>query len=161
VCQYAQVPDEQKLIVRIKHALTALYEAETHLPADEPDDSQLKTEFRTQIERLRGKLEQIAGAAALEKFDEDRTAMALLYGGPPNGGGGGGNGGGGGGGGAYAALPGRITNESLAHELMLNPSFQLSDDGGCSSTECPVFHRIRESFHQARSVLQLGPQQTK
>jgi hypothetical protein len=44
---------------------------------------------------------------------------------------------------------------------MLNPSFQLSDDGGCSSTECPVFHRIRESFHQARSVLQLGPKQTK
>jgi hypothetical protein len=142
-----QVPDEQKLIARIKHALTALYEAETHLPADEPDDSQLKTEFRTQIERLRGKLEQIAGAAALEKFDEDRTAMALLYGGPPNGGGGNG------GGGAYAALPGRMTNENLAHELMLNPSFQLSDDGGCSSTECPVFHRIRESFHQARSGL--------
>jgi hypothetical protein len=31
VCRYAQVPDEQKLIVRIKHALTALYEAETHI----------------------------------------------------------------------------------------------------------------------------------
>jgi hypothetical protein len=149
------VPDKQKLIARIKHALTALYEAETHLPADEPDDSQLKTEFRTQIEHLRGKLEQIAGAAALEKFDEDRTAMALLYGGPLNGGNGGNGGGGGGngGGGAYAALPGRMTNENLVYELLLNPSFQLSDDGGCSSTECPVFYRIRESFHQARGGL--------
>jgi hypothetical protein len=148
-----QVPDEQKLIARIKHALTALYEAEHHLPADEPDDSQLKTEFRTQIERLRTKLVQIAGAAALEKFDEDRTAMGLLHGGPPpNGGGGGGGGNGGGGGGAYAALPGRMTNENLAHELILDPSFQLSEEGGCSTSECPVFQRIRESFHQARGV---------
>ena len=41
-----------------------------------------------------------------------------------------------------------MTNEQLAHELLLDPTFQLSDDGYCSS-ESVVFHRIRESFHQA------------
>ena len=45
-------------------------------------------------------------------------------------------------------LPGRLTNEQLAHELLYNPAFQLDESGGCS-VENPVFHRIRESFHQA------------
>ena len=41
-----------------------------------------------------------------------------------------------------------MTNEQLAHELLLDPTFQLDANGGCSA-ENPVFHRIRESFHQA------------
>jgi len=41
-----------------------------------------------------------------------------------------------------------MTNEQLAHELLLDPTFQLDESGGCS-VENPVFHRIRESFHQA------------
>ena len=137
-----KVPDEAKLTCRIKHALIALYQAEDHLPPDEPDDSKLKVEFRTQIERLRSKLQQIAGEDALKKFDEDRLSGAL-----PSGSASGGNGNDkGAGGGAYAALPGRMTNEQLAHELLLDPEFQLDESGGCS-VENPVFHRIRESFH--------------
>jgi hypothetical protein len=141
-----KVPDEAKLTCRIKHALIALYQAEEHLPPDEPEDSKLKVEFRTQIERLRSKLQQIAGVDALNQFDEQRRAGQV--GGPGTGGGGGGGGAGGAGGGAYAALPGRMTNEQLAHELLLDPTFQLDESGGCS-VENPVFHRIRESFHQA------------
>lgn len=138
-------PDEAKLTCRIKHALIALYQGVEHLPPDEPEDSKLKIEFRTQIERLRGKLHQIAGADALSQFDEQRRAGQI----PGGAGGSGGTGGSGGGGGAYAAaLPGRMSNEQLAHELLLDPMFQLDENGGCS-VENPVFHRIRESFHQA------------
>jgi len=142
-----KVPDEAKLTCRIKHALIALYQAEEHLPPDEPEDSKLKIEFRTQIERLRSKLQQIAGVDALNQFDEQRRA-GQIPGGGTGGPGGGGPGGAGGAGSAYAALPGRMTNEQLAHELLLDPTFQLDESGGCS-VENPVFHRIRESFHQA------------
>jgi hypothetical protein len=41
-----------------------------------------------------------------------------------------------------------LTNEQLAHELLFDPAFQLDDAGSCS-VENPVFHRIREGFHQA------------
>ena len=129
-----KVPDEAKLTCRIKHALIALYDAEEHLPPDEPDDSRLKIEFRTQIERLRSKLQQIAGPAVLRQFDADRKDRIPIA--PVSGSN------------TYATLPGRMTNEQLAHELLYDPSFQLDDAGSCSA-ENPVFHRIRESFHQA------------
>ena len=115
-----------------------------HLPPDEPEDSKLKVEFRTQIERLRSKLQQIAGVDALNRFDEQRrirpcqpplASSSSPFGGGPSSS-------------AYAALPGRMSNEQLAHELLMDPTFQLDESGGCS-TENPVFHRIRESFHQA------------
>ena len=136
-----KVPDEAKLTARIKHALFALHHAESHLPADEPEDSKLKVEFRCQIARLREKLQQIAGKAALEQLDRELAERCLN---PSSGGGGDG----GSNGGAYAALPGRITNEHLAHNLLLNPDFTLDEHGGCDS-ENPVYHRIRESFHRA------------
>ena len=139
-----KVPDEAKLTCRIKHALIALYAAQQQLPFDEPEDSKLKVEFRVQIERLRSKLSQIAGPAALAQFDADRMTGALS---PGHHGGGGGGGGGAGGAGAYASLPGRMTNEQLAHELLLDPTFRL-DDAGCCQAENPVFQRIRESFHK-------------
>ena len=41
-----------------------------------------------------------------------------------------------------------MTNEQLAHELLLDLTFQL-DESGCCSVEKPVFHSIRESFHTA------------
>ena len=138
-----KVPDEAKLTCRIKHALIALYEAQEHLPPDEPADSKLVVEFRTQIERLRSKLQQIAGVDALHRFDEQRRSSAA-----PGGGGAVVHTGGGQASSAYAALPGRMTNEALAHELLLDPRFQLDESGGCS-VENPIFHRIRESFHQA------------
>ncbi len=130
-----KVPDEAKLTCRIKHALIALYSAEQHLPPDEPKDSKLAVEFRTQIERLRAKLQQIAGADALAQFDANRAASVVVRTGGdafPS----------------YAMLPGRMTNEQLAHELLLAPAFQLDESGG-SEVENPIYHRIRESFHQA------------
>jgi hypothetical protein len=103
------------------------------LPEDEPEDSKLKTEFRIQIERLRGKLQQIGGNEMLQKFDEEisrEISTNQIQSG-----------------GAYAALHGRLTNEQLAHELMLDNTFELDEFGGCG-VQNPSFDRIRESFHQ-------------
>ena len=138
-----KIPDEIKLTTRIQHALIALYQAEEHLPPDEPEDSKLKVEFRTQIERLRSKLQQISGQDALAQFDANRAAGRIVVAPPPHH-----HGNGAAAGAGYAALPGRLTNEQLAHELLLDPTFQLDESGGCS-VDNPVFHRIRESFHTA------------
>ena len=131
---------QAKLTCRIKHALIALYQAEQHLPSDEPADSKLSLEFRTQIERLRSKLQQIAGPAALIEFDRNRASGIALVPSPCSASG------------AYSALPGRLTNEQLAHELLLDPAFQLDESGSCSA-ENPIYHRIRESFHQVMMVV--------
>jgi hypothetical protein len=135
-----KIPDETKLTCRIKHALVALYQAQENLPVDEPSDSKLSVELRTQIERLRRKLSQIAGTQELEKFDEERGR--ILSNGTVSGGGGISAIGG-----AHAALPGRLTNEQLAHELLLDPTFKL-DDNGSSYAENPTYNRIRSLFHR-------------
>ena len=36
-------------------------------------------------------------------------------------------------------LPCRLTNEQLAHELLLDPEFQLNELGGCN-IENPIYH---------------------
>ena len=131
-----KIPDERKLTMRIRHALIALYQAQEHLPPDESEDSVVRTEFRTQIQRLRSKLQQIADIGALNAFDEQHRTSATTGATTSSTGT------------AYGALPGRLSNEHLAHELLIDPAFQLNDEGGCTS-ENPVFRRIRESFHQA------------
>jgi hypothetical protein len=131
----------------IKHALTALYRAEEHLP---PEDSKLaiRSRFRTQIERLRSKLQQIAGSDALSQFDEQRRAASGEVASGANGEnsigqiqgvscgagelGGSGEVRSGGAAGAYSAKQGRMTNEQLAHELLLDPTFQLDESCRCS-----------------------------
>ena len=157
-----KVPDEKKLSSRIKHALTALYSAEEKLPTSEPADSQLRREFTTQIGLLRAKLSRVAGPEALEQFDSSRGAPAPLTGAvlvPLTGGGGavlasgGGVAAGGGGGvlasgGGFRPVPGRLSNEQLAHELALDRTFQLDGSGG-SSSEDPLYRQIRNTFHLA------------
>ena len=130
-----KVPDEEKLSCRIKHALVALFEARGHLPPDEPADGRLMVEFNTQIERLKSKLVQIAGQAALTEFMMTATIVHAHGDGNHHGS-------------AYAELPSAVTNEALAHELLCDPAFRLDDSGG-SGLENPVVHRIRTSFHQA------------
>ena len=133
-----KVPDEAKLICRIKHALTALYQAQLHLPPDEPDDSKLKIEFNTQILRLRNKFRQISGIDALNIFDEQRNTNLLINRSDvfndSNG--------------ICTSLPVKLSNEQLAHELLINPSFELNENGDCSNVNS-VLTKIRESFHQA------------
>ena len=117
-----KVPDEAKLTGRIKHALTALYEAQSMLPPTRlEEDAKLKEEFAAQISRLETKLAMIAGKPCLDEFKAIPvvTRPATL-------------------------IEDRMTNEQLAHELLMDPAFQLSDDG-CGN----MLHRnIRESFQR-------------
>jgi len=111
-----KVPDEARLVQRIQHGLLSLYEARSHLPPDEPDDSVLNTEFRVQIGRLRGKLAQVAGNDFLQKFDNDRQVQNF----------------------SEPAL--HIANELLAHELLIDATFQLDDT-------CDYIRKIQTTFH--------------
>ena len=123
-----KVLDERTLTARIKHALIALYASEGQLPLDA--DSAIRIEFHAQIERLRSKLEQIAGAEALQAFDEQRRDHSVPA--PTHS--------------AHQTTPHwRLTNEQLAHELLLDNAFQLSEWGDCS----PVFSRLQAEFQQA------------
>ena len=134
-----KVPDEAKLVARIKHALVALYQARSQLPLDEPVNSQLNTEFRTQIQRLREKLGQIAGPEELAAFDvghpDDWAARAARMDNVAAQGR------------ACVALVDRMTNEQLAHELLLDAAFKLTDRGTCCESDAA--RRVRESFHRA------------
>ncbi|KAJ1468901.1 T-complex protein 11-domain-containing protein [Baffinella frigidus] len=144
-----KLPDEAKLTDRIKHALTALYQAEDHLVEDDHDTPRLRTEFVSQQVRLRTKLVQIAGQPALDRLDAlraaqgdirthasvkteagDGTGMSIA----DNSG--------------YNALPRRMTNQQVAHELLIDPAFTLDEYGGCHG-EAPVHSKIRKSFHDA------------
>ena len=102
-----KVPDEAKLVKRIKHALVALYLGLEHLSPDEPEESKLKMEYNSYISRLRAKLEQLGGTDTLkalrayEKYGEIQTVE----------------------GSAHVSLPGRMSNQQLAHELLLDRPF--------------------------------------
>jgi hypothetical protein len=137
-----KVPDEQKLTTRIKHALVALEEAQMQLPADEPTDSKLAIELRVQIERLRGKLAHVGGPAVLRQFDESRAAWrasATRKSGSNEGE-------------TTDSFGGRVSNEALAHELLLDPAFQLNDDA-VHTVQSQININIRNSFHDVRMDL--------
>ena len=132
-----KVPDEAKLVKRIKHALVALHRGLEHLPPDEPEESKLKMEYNISITRFRAKLKQLGGTDARKVFEEEYAKYGQIQtlDGEENGS-------------AYVSLPGHMTNLQLAHELLLDPLFQLDVSGGCS-TENPAFHGVRESFYCA------------
>ena len=133
-----KVPDEAKLVARIQVALIALYQGLAQLPQDE--ESTLKTEFETQIRTLRDKLRQISSPATLARFDEDNRILISSVGG-------------GDGGGATVVARrtvgpmDRMTNERLAHELLMDPLFQLLEDGHTFESESSK--RIRHLFENS------------
>ena len=136
-----KIPDEAKLTRRIWHALNALEDAQIYLPEDEAQDSRLWVEFRTQTTRLRDKLRQIAGAAKVREFDASRrTARAEVQqlGTLSRG---------------RDMLPQRMSNEQLAHELMLDNAFQLNDSAEMAGSGCPLHRAILERFHQVYDVV--------
>jgi hypothetical protein len=70
-------PDNNRLTTRIMHAIVALVQAEQHIPVDEPEDSLLRAEFRTQLARLREKLVEIADEAELARLEERLVMMVV------------------------------------------------------------------------------------
>jgi hypothetical protein len=84
-----KVPDEQKLLARIKDALCKMYVVKEYMSSDEPEDSKQNTDLRDNIFRLREKLRQIAGNAELALFDAENPCPYSSSGGGGGGGGGG------------------------------------------------------------------------
>lgn len=123
-----KIPDEIKLRNRICSALDALYAAEEHIPPGEDPNSQLVVEFRTQIARLRAKLAQLNNGATLEAYDLSRqnrgavTQQSVV---------------------SDRFVPRHMTNDELAHELLLNPDFRLTEFVARGPDDCNVF---REAF---------------
>ena len=148
-----KIPDQAKITCRIKHALIALYSAEEHIPREEPEDSTIKVTFRVQIERLRSKLQQLAGHEALLQFDAQNlktgfsavSSSGVIAVNIPNIDM------------SQSVVPNalKVSNQQIAHELILNPSFQLSNShavGGAlpnsSLNQCAA-KQIRAKFHAA------------
>lgn len=140
-----KVPDQNKLVQRIRRALFAIYRSDFHLKGSDDNYSVMKQEFRAQKLKLRAKLLQLAGKQGLEAFDkeleqedfytpsddlsdtlpEDGNKPAVL-----------------------PQLPGRMTNEQLAHELLLDPNFKL-DTRGAGYIEDGTLANVRDSFKTA------------
>ena len=123
-----KIPDEAKLVARIISALSALYNARNTILDGSSENSHLLGEFAVQINRLTGKLIQIGGRDKLKEFEDDMlrnhgiqitttvtngnatfetqthfsTFMASKY--------------------------TKMSNEMLAHELLLDPTFLLVPD---------------------------------
>jgi hypothetical protein len=125
-----KLPDEEKIRDRIQHALDALHRSGDLLVGSDDDTIRIRAEFEAQIERFRSKLLQVAGEEVLKRSDAlhatrfgtqipAAVSVAMVASGTSPGTGGG-----------YTALPRRMTNEELAHELMIDPSFTLDEHGG-------------------------------
>ena len=66
--------DQAEMSVRVRSMLKVLYHAERELPASEPQNSRLRTEFNTQVTRLRVIFLRISGENALSRFDAEIVA---------------------------------------------------------------------------------------
>lgn len=133
--------DQVKLITRIKHALIALYTAYKDISNDDSPDLDLKNQFCTEIINLRSKFKNIANDA-LQQFDIEQNINS------PD---------------IFQELikvnnnsnekinissSSKIINEQLAHELLLNPSFQLDENNICCNIN-PIYKKISDIFHKS------------
>lgn len=117
--------DEEKLIGRISYALLALYRAEANCLEDSPnDDSSILREIRDQIRSLNRKFKSInpdkfdewnakypPGVREIANPDGSQASSALQ----PN---------------CLFAPSSRMSNEQVAYNLLLDPNYQLDDQGG-------------------------------
>ena len=120
-----KTPDEAKLVSRIKRALADLYVARDRLIEGGEGSIVLQSEFRVQIERMHAKLTQLCGAEAVEAFDASCRDLppAREY--------------------FRVVDPNKISNEELAHELLLDPDFRLSrqeEEGAVYRDRSPLAH---------------------
>mmetsp|Transcript_6055 Transcript_6055/g.14576 ORF Transcript_6055/g.14576 Transcript_6055/m.14576 type:complete len:1063 (-) Transcript_6055:927-4115(-) len=147
-----KLADEKKLAGRLTHALRGLEEAEKGLKNEEAD-VKIRAELQAQQKRLREKLAQIAGDKAVQEHDKERLEREGRKGGsattrsvqaatvsrdadvalPPA---------------APAGHVGGMTNEQLAHELLLYKDFKLDEKYGMSDDKL-VHTKIRETFERA------------
>jgi len=128
--------DEMRIANRIKHVLVALIHAQLNLSPDEPEDSEVRLELSSKVSSMRAKLIQACsnGNEILREFDKEMEASRLQM------------------------MDGRedildedyvegmslamsrmgMTNEGLAHELLLDPQFQLDRQSGTVRRATPA-----------------------
>lgn len=130
-------PDEKVLYSRIKVALSGLIYAKKHAPHSDPNYAKTIQEINYQIKRLRNKISTIAGKDALEEYDRETDFGSVIQEGESS---------------SYVGNPSgvvqenkRMTNEQLAHELLLDPAYVLTPlkAAGCHN---PVDAKIKECF---------------
>lgn len=142
-----KIPDAEKLACRIRNALVSLYDAERHLPPGELPDSKLREKFTEQISRLRFKLQQIAGPPALVDFDAQIVNGIFTRGAVPVHVGG------------FITMRSGMSSEELAHQLLIDPSFQIGDgDRKALSTYRLIAGELQQDYWKSLSDdMQLEP----
>jgi len=113
-----KIPDERKIVPRIKNALFKLYEALDICPEDESVDNAVKAQIQDRISKLRKKLSSIIGAEGVAAFVRDLRAGNYIV--------------------DQSVSDAAVTdvcvaefvthNEWFAHEILLDPNFCLDDD---------------------------------
>jgi hypothetical protein len=122
-----KTPDEARLAERITNALNALHQAKAHLEetaSNAVDQSAKITLIDEQITRLRMKLGQIAGPAAVEAYSNSRQGAESTTPMQRD---------------AFAIFCSRCeipSHQQLAHEVTLDPSFGFEDDGSMPGIAC-------------------------
>ncbi len=143
VFQAWKIPDERRIAARIKHALNALYTSRLQLQPMDLENGNIPQAVTDMIVRLEDKLRRLTNDATAAEFIAAYSAGTIPVVAPDGG----------------AALPGpqqrlplidpllntRINNEQLAHELMIDNLFQLTERGDVAVN--PVADFISSGFH--------------
>ncbi len=126
-----KVPDAEKLHHRITNALNVLMDLAATPMGDHSD---MGSRVQAEIIRLRGKLQQLSGEAAVTQFDNDRLTRTVAN--------------------TPSMQPLALTrdfivaNEALAYELMWDASFQLVETGVFPGEDAdPAVIRRRRTLH--------------
>ena len=145
-----KIPDEHRLKARITHALNALQEADDELLDYEIGFESIRSQLRAEKKRLLEKLRKIIGCDAVKMIQDLRLVMGKS---------------------AFTtevdvgaskdseelhqfdmfdinAGPRRLSNQQIAHELLLDPTFEIKDYGGYKDDH-PACERMRATFHKA------------
>lgn len=127
--------DERRLLERLKHAITQLEIALAAI-SGEHAHADVVAQMRIQITRLRDRVVLVAGQAALDEYDRERAQQRadeearqsqVMEG-------------------EFGAAG--MTNEQLAHELLIDPEFRLQDtlDEPAADDNRLIHTRIRTSL---------------
>jgi len=147
------IPNGVRIKKRITNALIALEVAEAELPDDETQDCELRDQITKQTLNLRRKLLAISGPQALAEFDasqepsrkslrEIRAARVEghMMGGEED---------------VVRYQGDRLSNEELAHELLLDPTFRLDGEGNGPFKD-EFRSTVRKTFHEVIFFCTMG-----
>lgn len=131
-----KVADEAKIVGRIKRALVALLEAHNYMPLHEVHNND---GFVKNLRDLQTKLVEIGGPNSWGEIEQKYPEITKILQIPSNN--------------QVISTHSEfqvkcMTIQEMAHELLLKPSFQITEAMACGCMNSTT-ERIRESFHQA------------